>query len=325
MNTTFLSFAVLLFLATVLAIEGLYLYWTSRYGAQAKRIAARLELGTGAGQGGSQPLSILKDRKLSNSRWLVQLLADVPGVNTLDRALKQAGMKMTVGRFIGYTLACAAIGPVLGVLLSLKLPVQIVLGCALAAAPWLSVRRKRSQRLKQLERQLPDATDMIARSLRAGHSFATALGMLADEMAEPLGAEFRTAFDEINYGVSMNTALHNMTQRVPLDDLRYFVIAVLIQRESGGNLAEILTNIGFIIRERLKLFGKVRALSAEGRMSAWILALLPFVIVGILSILSPEFIKIFWTDPDAEKLAYACVGMMALGILWMRKIVRIRV
>jgi tight adherence protein B len=325
MNTTFLSFAVLLFLATVLAIESLYLYWTSRYGAQAKRIAARLELGAGAGQGGSQPLSILKDRKLSNSRWLVQLLADVPGVNTLDRALKQAGMKMTVGRFIGYTFAGAAIGPVLGVLLSLKLPVQITIGCALAVAPWLTVRRKRSQRLKQLERQLPDATDLIARSLRAGHSFASALGMLADEMADPLGAEFRTAFDEINYGVSMNTALHNMTQRVPLDDLRYFVIAVLIQRESGGNLAEILTNIGFIIRERLKLFGKVRALSAEGRMSAWILALLPFVIVGILSILSPEFIKIFWTDPDAEKLAYACVGMMALGILWMRKIVRIRV
>lgn len=325
MNTTFLSFAVLLFLATVLAIEGAYLYWTSHYGAQAKRIAARLELGSAASQGGGQPLSILKDRKLSNSRWLVQLLADVPGVNTLDRALKQAGMKITVGRFIGYTFACAAIGPVLGVLLSFKLPVQLAIGCALAFAPWLTVRRKRGQRLKQLERQLPDATDLIARSLRAGHSFASALGMLADEMAEPLGAEFRTAFDEINYGVSMNTALHNITERVPLDDLRYFVIAVLIQRESGGNLAEILTNIGFIIRERLKLFGKVRALSAEGRLSAWILALLPFVIVAILSVLSPGFIKIFWTDPSAEKLGFICLGMMALGILWMRKIVRIRV
>lgn len=325
MNTTFLAFAVLLFLATVLAIEGLHVYWTSHYGARAKRIAARLDLGSIASHGSGQPLSILKDNKLSDSQWLVRLLADVPGVHTLDRALKQAGMKITVGRFIGYTFACAAIGPVLGVLLSLKLPIQVVIGCAAAAAPWLIMRRKRSKRLKQLERQLPDATDLIARSLRAGHSFAGALGMLAEEMAEPLGAEFRTAFDEINYGVSMNTALHNMTERVPLDDLRYFVIAVLIQRESGGNLAEILTNIGFIIRERLKLFGKVRALSAEGRLSAWILALLPFVIVGILSVLSPGFIKIFWTDPSAEKLAFVCVGMMALGILWMGRIVRIRV
>ena len=325
MNTTFLAFAVLLFLATVLSIEGLYLYWASHYGAQAKRIAARLSLGSTAGEGGGQPLSILKNRKLSDSQWLMQLLAGVPGVNTLDRALKQAGMRMTVGRFVGYTFACAAIGPVLGALLSLKLPVQLGIGCALATTPWLIVRRKRSQRLKQLERQLPDATDLIARSLRAGHSFASALGMLADELAEPLGAEFRTAFDEINYGVSMNTALHNITERVPLDDLRYLVIAVLIQRESGGNLAEILTNIGFIIRERLKLFGKVRALSAEGRLSAWILALLPFVIVALLSVLSPGFIKIFWTDPSAEKLAFVCIGMMAVGILWMKRIVRIRV
>lgn len=325
MNTTFLVFAVLLFLATVLAIEGLYLYWASHHGAQAKRIAARLELSSAAGQGAGQPLSILKDRKLSNSQWLVQLLADMPGVHTLDRALKQAGMKTTVGRFIGYTFACAAIGPVLGIVLPLNLPFQIGIGCLLALAPWLMVRRKRSQRLKQLERQLPDATDLIARSLRAGHSFASALGMLADEMAEPLGTEFRIAFDEINYGVSMNTALHNITERVPLDDLRYFVIAVLIQRESGGNLAEILTNIGFIIRERLKLFGKVRALSAEGRLSAWILALLPFVIVALLTVLSPGFINIFWTDPSAEKLAFVCLGMMALGILWMTRIVRIRV
>jgi len=125
--------------------------------------------------------------------------------------------------------------------------------------------------------------------------------------------------------VPMNTALHNLTERVPIDDLRYFVIAVLIQRESGGNLAEILGNIGFIIRERLKLFDKVKALSAEGRLSAWILALLPFVVIGVLSVLSPTFIKIFWTDPAAEKLAGFCLGLMVLGILWMRKIVRIHV
>ncbi|MGG1948620.1 type II secretion system F family protein [Trinickia sp. NRRL B-1857] len=325
MNTTYLGFAVLLFFATVLCIEGLYLFWVGRHGPEARRIAARLALGSAHGEAGTQPLSILKDHKLSDSRWLVRVLTGMPGVQAVDHTLKQAGLSVTVGRFLGYTLGCAAFGLVLGMLLHLSLLVQLALACTFAPLPWLYVRRKRNQRLKQLERQLPDAADLIARALRAGHSFASALGMLAEELSDPLGTEFRIVFDEINFGVSMNKALYNLTERVPIDDLRYFVIAVLIQRESGGNLAEILGNIGFIIRERLKLFGKIRALSAEGRLSAWILALLPFVVIGVLSVLSPHFMRIFWTDTAAEKLAGICLGMMAIGILWMRKIVRIRV
>lgn len=325
MNTTFLGFAVLLFFATALAIEGLYLYWVGSHGAQARRLAARIEMGAAGAQTEGPSLSILKQRKLSESPLMVRLLTDMPGVHTVDRALKQAGMTMTVGRFAGYSVVCAAAGFGLGLLLHIHFLIQLALACALATVPWMVVRRKRIQRLRRIEQQLPDAADLIARALRAGHSFASALGMLAEELPAPLGTEFRIVFDEINCGVSMNTALSNITERVPIDDLRYFVIAVLIQRESGGNLAEILGNIGFIIRERLKLFAKVRALSAEGRLSAWILALLPFVVVGVLSVLSPDFIKIFWTDTAAEKLAGVCLGLMVLGILWMRKIVRIRV
>ncbi len=325
MNTTFLAFAVLLFLATVLSIEGVYLYWVSRHGAEAKRIAARIELGSSNAQAGGPALSILKDRKLSDWPWLTRVLAKVPGVQVLDRLLRQAGSTMTVGRFLGYSVACAAIGVVPSFVLPISVLIELGLSSAFALLPWLIIRRKRNQRMKQLERQLPDAADLIARALRAGHSFASALGMLAEELSDPLGAEFRTVFDEINFGVSMNTALYNLTERAPIDDLRYFVIAVVIQRESGGNLAEILTNIGVIIRERLKLFSKTRALSAEGRLSAWILALLPFVVIGVLTVLSPGFVKIFWTDPAAEKLAGICLGLMAVGILWMRKIVQIRV
>ncbi|HVW50122.1 MAG TPA: type II secretion system F family protein [Trinickia sp.] len=325
MNTTFFGFAVLLFLGTVLAVEGLYLYWSSRHGPRAKRFAARIELGSADAQAKVQPLSILKQRMLSDSPLIVRLLSDIPFVHSIDSKLRQAGSKMTVGRFIGYTCAAAVAGLAIGSALALSFVAQLAIAGMLAVLPWLKVCRDRSQRLRQIERQLPDAADSIARALRAGHSFASALAMLSEELAAPLGAEFRIAFDEINFGVSMNTALYNMTERVPLDDLRYFVIAVLIQRESGGNLAEILSNIGFIIRERLKLFAKVRALSAEGRLSGWVLALLPFVVIGVLSILSPGFIKIFWTDPAAEKLAGLCLGLMTLGILWMRKIVRIRV
>jgi tight adherence protein B len=204
-----------------------------------------------------------------------------------------------------------------------------LVACAMAAGfallPFAIVRRRRGKRVAKLERQLPDAADLIASALRAGHSFPAALGMAGEELPEPLGGEFRLAFDEISYGVSMNDALLNMVSRVPVGDLRYFVIAVLIQREAGGNLAEILGNISSIIRERLKLLGKVRVLSAEGRLSAWILGVLPFAIVGLLSVLNPAFIGVFWRDPVGMKIAGIAIAMMAFGILWMRKVVRIRV
>ena len=132
-------------------------------------------------------------------------------------------------------------------------------------------------------------------------------------------------FDEINYGVSMNDALLNMVSRVPVEDLRYFVIAVLIQREAGGNLAEILGSISSIIRERLKLLGKVRVLSAEGRLSAWVLAVLPFALLALLTALNPGYISVFWKDPAGVQLAGVAITMMLFGILWMRKVVRIHI
>jgi tight adherence protein B len=149
--------------------------------------------------------------------------------------------------------------------------------------------------------------------------------MVGDEMPQPLGGEFKLAFDEINFGASMSDALQNMVARVPLDDLRYFVIAVLIQREAGGNLAEILGNISNIIRERLKLLGKVRVLSAEGRLSAWILCLMPFVLGGVITMINPGLMRVFWTDATGMQLASAAMTFMLFGVFWSRKIVRIHV
>jgi hypothetical protein len=144
---------------------------------------------------------------------------------------------------------------------------------------------------------LPDAIDLMGRALRAGHAFPTALKMVGDEMAEPVGAEFRTLFDETNYGVSMQNALLNLVARVPSTDLQYFVVAVLIQRETGGNLAELLDNISAIVRDRLKLMGQIRTLSAEGRLSAWILGLLPFATAALINLVNPGFMKVLWEDP----------------------------
>ncbi|HEY9445740.1 MAG TPA: type II secretion system F family protein, partial [Burkholderiales bacterium] len=137
--------------------------------------------------------------------------------------------------------------------------------------------------------------------------------------------EFKALFDEVNYGASMQEALLNLAGRIPSTDVRYLVIAVLIQRETGGNLAELLNNIGGIIRARLKLFGAIRVLSAEGRLSAWILSMLPFAAALLIQLVNPRFMSVLWTDPAGTKMIGAALTMMAFGVLWMRRIIRIRV
>ncbi|KLU23490.1 pilus assembly protein TadB, partial [Caballeronia mineralivorans PML1(12)] len=196
---------------------------------------------------------------------------------------------------------------------------------AALAFPTLLVLRQRRKRLRVLERQLPEAVDMISRALRAGHSFSSAIGMVGNEFAEPMGGEFRIVFDELNYGVTMNDALMSLATRVPVHDLRYFVIAVLIQRETGGNLAEILDSIASLVRERLHLFDKVRVLSAEGRLSAWILGLLPFAAAGAMQVMNPTFLAVLWEDPAGLKVVEMILVSMTFGVLWMRRIVQIRV
>jgi tight adherence protein B len=196
---------------------------------------------------------------------------------------------------------------------------------ACAAGPWLVVRRARVKRLARIEEQLPDAADFIARALRAGHSFANVLQIVGHELAEPLSGEFRIARDEINYGVPMSEALQGMAARIPLTDLRYLIIAVLIQRETGGNLAEILGNISHIIRGRLKLAAQVRALSAEGRMSAWILGLLPFAVGAMLVLVNPGYVGMLWTEPAGVKLLWIAAGMLFVGVLWIRRVIHIHI
>jgi tight adherence protein B len=325
MNTSLIGFAVLAFLAIVLLIEAVYLFWSSRHGTAVKRMDERLRALSAGGNISKEQLSILKQRLLSESPFVTRLLLHVPRVHALDRQLQQSGLRWSVARFATYTLLCALAGVVLGFLMQAPALVMAALAGGLGLLPAMILRHNRSRRVLQLERQLPDAADLIARALRAGHSFPAALGMVGEELPEPLGGEFALVFDEINYGVSMNDALLNMVNRVPVDDLRYFVIAVLIQREAGGNLAEILGSISGIIRERLKLLGKVRVLSAEGRLSAWILAVLPFAILGALSVLNPGYISLFWKDPAGVQLAAVALTMMLFGIMWMRKIVRIHI
>jgi tight adherence protein B len=191
--------------------------------------------------------------------------------------------------------------------------------------PWAYVRRARARRLHKLGLQLPDALDLITRAMRAGHSLPLGIQLLTEEMQDPIAAEFRLVHEQVSFGVSLQQALANLCERVPLTDYRYFVVSVLIQRQSGGNLTEVLLNLSRLIRERIKLMGRVRVLSAEGRMSAWILGGLPFAIAALLQTFNPQFMGPMWTDPLGVKMVQVLLSMMAMGAFVLTRIIKIRV
>jgi tight adherence protein B len=227
--------------------------------------------------------------------------------------------------FIGLTFALALAGFFIGQFLALHLVVSIALLALMGSLPYFYLRYLKEKRLKKFDEQMPDALDLIGRGIRSGHALPSAIKMVADEMANPISEEFRIAFDEVNYGFSMQEALTNLATRVPSTDLHYFVVAVLIQRETGGNLAELLGNISALIRARHKLYGTIRVLSAEGKLSAWILTLLPIVLALVINLINPGFMQVLWKDEAGIKMVIGIVIMMMLGILWMRKIIKIRV
>ncbi len=325
MDFSFYAFIVLLFAAVVLAVEGSFLWWSATHGKGARRIASRLHLMSGGSEGSVNNLSILKQRRLANSPVLERWLARLPHIGRLDHLLLQSGLHWTVARLIQLTLVV----PVAAFLLLRMLHLQPLLVAALTAVgmvlPLLQVRRARAQRLRKIEEQLPEVADFLARALRAGHAFTNALQMVGEEFPEPISGEFRATHEEINYGVPIHAALTNLAARVPLTDLGYLVIAVLIQRESGGNLAELLGNVGRIIRDRLKLLGQIRVLSAEGRMSAWVLGVLPFAVAFAMYLSKPAYLALLWQSPTASRLLVCSLTMVVFAIFWMRNIIRIRV
>jgi tight adherence protein B len=325
MNVLFYGFVVFLFAAVILGIEGAYLWWVGTHGRAAQRISRRLQIMSGSSGRSGERISILKQRRYSRNEQADRLLHQWPLAQRIDQLLVQSGTSWSVEYFLMAT-GGALLG---GISFAMRWPMpgafRITFGVLCAFVPWVLARRARARRLVHIEEQLPEAADFIARALRAGHSFTNVLQIVGTELPEPLSSEFRTAREEINYGVPMSEALHNMAERVPLTDLRYLIIAVLIQRDSGGNLAEILTNISLIIRNRLKLAGQVRVLSAEGRMSAWILGLLPFGVMAAMVIMNPGYISLMWTDPVGLKMLYIAAGMIVVGVIWLRKIIRIHI
>ncbi len=321
----FLAFVVFAFIAAVLLLEGLYLTWSAYRGPAAKRIERRLHAMSAGAKLGAEA-SILKQRMLNEAAPLQRLLLGLRRVQELERLLQQSGCNWSLPFFAGASLAAGIAAFFLAGLVPM-LHWVIALAAAVGAAllPLLFLLRKRAQRMLKIVGQLPDALDLISRALKAGHAFPSGLQMVGEEAPEPIASEFRLVHDEINFGVAVPAALTNLATRVPSPDMRHFVIAALIQRETGGNLTELLSNISALIRERLKLLLKVRVLSAEGRLSAWILCSMPFALAGVINVVNPKFMAVLWTDPLGLQMIYAAVVMMVLGALWMRSIIRIRV
>lgn len=325
MNGTMIGFAVSVFLACVLGAAGAWQWWHQHRSQRARRFSHRVEAAMLNSARHATEAGILKQRVLSDSPEMAQLLRKLPRVDAMDLALLQSGLNWSVGRFLLWSVVAALLS---AAALSVFHPPWFALipmtACA-ASLPLLYMLRQRGRRLARLEAQLPEAVDLMARALRAGHSLPSALDMAGQELPAPIGTEIAQVFSEVNYGIPLGDALSGLTDRVPLEDLRYLVIAILIQRESGGNLAEILDNVGSLIRKRLQLMDKIRVLSAEGRLGGWILTALPIIVGGIVYQINPDLMSTLWTDPAGIRMLWYAIAMTCVGIVWMRQIVRIHV
>ena len=272
-----------------------------------------------------EDIDIMRRELYSTLPWLNELLERFRWTDRMGRLIEQSGIQTTLGAFVLLSGVMAIIGFSMSSWMTsnrlFSLPVALFLGLV----PYFYISFKKKRRMEKFQRQLPDALDLIARALKAGHAFTAGLKMVGDEMGEPLGTEFQKTLHEINFGVSVPDALKSLPNRVDCPDLKYFIISVILQRETGGNLAEILEKIAYLIRERFKLQGRIRVLSAEGKLSAIILIAIPFVVALALYFLNPGYIQILFTDPLGKVLITLALLMMIIGILVMKRMIQIRV
>jgi tight adherence protein B len=311
-----------------LAVAALCLLVGTTHGewSRRKRLGQRLDRLAGRAPKGTSPgaVSLLREELAERLQQLnrAQLLVSV--VRWVDRFLEQADVRLRPTTLLAISAACAFLGLLLHLLL--RLPMYVLpaaMASGLVPMGWVYLQRR--GRLKSFEAQLPEALDMLARALRAGHSLPTGLQMIGQEMPHPVGIEFLRIYEAQNLGLPLEQALDELAERVPLVDVRFFVTAVAIQRQTGGDLAEILDKLSYVIRERFKLYGQVRALTAEGRLSGWVLNLLPVVVFVALLYINPGYVLMLFKDPIGHKMLAGAGIMQILGAVAIRRIVHIKV
>jgi len=276
-------------------------------------------------EGGSDGAEILKSRAFSDIPFLNSLLGSFPGLNSLDRLMVQANAKYPMGFYMLLGLFLAVVGILIGSQLAHNTLLAVLLALILGGAPYLHLVRMKRIRAEKFKKQMPDGLDLIARSLKAGHAFSGGISLAAEEFDDPLGSEFSEMLDEINFGVSVPEALKNLTKRVECEEINYFAMGVILQRETGGNLAELIQTLANLIREKFKFEGKVRVLSAEGKLSAIILAALPFLVGGWIWISNPEYLAPLVAEPFGRVLLLLAGAFMIAGILIMKRMVSLKI
>src|SRR5208282_1791728 len=273
----------------------------------------------------NEELARLRDEQLSKIPALDTLLRRSARVSAIQEALTQAGMKFRAGNFLMLCILCGALAGLAAVLYTKNPAISwaaLVIGAVL---PYSVVSYRRQKRFEKFEELFPEAIDTLARAVRAGHAFTTALEMITNEVAEPVSSEFRQLYEEQKFGMPVRDALINLTERVPLVDVKFFVTAVMLQRETGGNLAEILDNLSYVIRERFKIQRQVRVYTAQGRLTMALLMGMPPVIVAVMMVLNPSFIQPLFRDPIGHTLIVAGITLQTVGYFVIRKIIKIQV
>jgi len=264
-----------------------------------------------------------------------ELMSEIPSLNRallqvqiatrLKRVLDQADLEITVTRLMMFSLMAGMLSGLAASVITISLVVIIACGLFGALIPFIHVFWKRKKRLDKFLEHLPDALELMSRALSAGHAFSEALHMVSMEMPEPISKEFRKTYEEQNLGLSLKLALENLTQRIPLLDLRLCVTAVMIQRETGGNLAEILEKVAYKIRERFRILGDLKTLTTSSRLSAWLLCGLPIGVAVAVTAMNPDYMSVLWKDPRGHKLIYLALFLQVSGMLIVRKILRIKI
>lgn len=269
--------------------------------------------------------SILRQEVLSDVPWLNDLMLRVRFFTSVQHLLQQADSRWSVGTLLSGSLLLIACGAWAGSYWVPAKPLVALIALAVGSLPFVYLFFRRLRRFRQFEEQLPDSIDLMARALRAGHTVSSAVEMVSSEGSEPLASEFRRIFEEQSFGLPLREALLNLTRRVPLADVNFLVTAILVQKETGGNLAEVLDKTTMVIRERFRLRGQLRVYTAQGRLTGWILAALPFLMFTLLRIANPKYVNVLIEDPTGQKLTYAGLAMMFVGALVIRKVINIRV
>lgn len=254
-------------------------------------------------------------------RWLHNIGA-LAGIRLL---LTQSRVEWTPADLFLRCTGAAVVGAGLAYWRTNAVVFAVVIGAITAMLPLAYVLSRRSKRLDEIERQLPQALDLIVRALRAGHGLLAGIEMVAKESPDPIGAEFTTVFDEQNYGLELREALHNLSERAPIQDIHIVVTAILIQRETGGNLAEVLSNVASVIRDRYRLKRQIKVHTAQGRLTGWVLAGLPVILGSAIFMARPDFIAILWQNETGLKLLWGACILTLFGALVINRIIRIRV